>query len=95
MIQKAFLNLAILILNINHHCILNMEISAKRFCPLTKCYYPFKNTSQIRRQKLHIKGTNLEAVLSKTTSSRKNTGMQCGAYSQVRARTQFECEYII
>lgn len=79
MIQKAFQNLAILILNINHHCMLNMEVSAKRVCPLTKCYCAFKNISQTRRQQLHIKGKSLEAAWGKATCSRINIVMQCGA----------------
>lgn len=94
MIQKAFLNPATLVQNISHHCMLNVELSAKRICPLTKWYYAFENTSQTRRQMLHIKGTSLEAVLREATYSRVNIGMHRGVYSYVRASVQFECEHI-
>lgn len=59
MIQKALQNLIILVLNISHHCKLNMEGSAKRVCPSTKYYCVCKNISQTRRETLPIKGTSL------------------------------------
>lgn len=58
MIQKALQNLIILILNLSHHCKLNMEGSAKRVCPLTKYYCVCKNISQTRETP-PIKGTSL------------------------------------
>lgn len=69
MIQKARQYLAILPSNISHRCMSNMEVSAKRVCPLNKCYSVFKNTSQTRRRStLHIKDTRQELFGAKPLS---------------------------